>query len=358
MRWRGYTVAKKRRKKSNRTQSAPPQPRPRLEGEDRLRAKAVAVPGETAPAEHAQRSARKRKKKRRGLLGRLFGGRKKEHKRKSRGARLRAIAERKKKADRRFLAQAVLLYLLCGLMAAASFFPIAKVETRGLTHYPETEVLETFGVEPGDNMFFTTSFFGAKRLEQQYPYFEDVQVTRELPDKMIVNVTETDTVAAVGAADGGYYLIDEKGRVLEHVTASGDTPRVTGMNVGEIEIGKTLSSEEDGRVETLKTLLTGLKDAGMLDKITGYCMVDITDIYICYEGRVAVHLGTLDQLEQKLHDMDELLRNNLTPSDVKQLDLTGLPIIRLIPSDQDEVDRIMRGEFSRAQETGAEGSET
>lgn len=348
-------MAKKRRKQQNRKQSAPPQPRPRLEGEDRLRARAVPVSSDAAPAEHAQSSARRNSRKRRRGL---FGRRKKAHKRKSRGARLRAIAERKRKADRRFQVQAVLIYLICGLMAAASFFPIAKIETRGLTHYPEAEVLETFGVEPGDNMFFTTSFFGAKRLEQQYPYFEDVRITRELPDKLIVNVTETDTVAAVGAADGGYYLVDEKVRVLEHVTASGDTPRVTGMNVQEIAVGKTLSSEEDGRVATLKTLLTGLKDAGMLEKITAYCMVDITDIYICYEGRVAVHLGTLDQLEQKLHDMDELLRNNLTPSDVKQLDLTGLPIIRLIPSDQDEVDRIMRGEFSRAQETGGEGSET
>lgn len=341
-------MAKKRRKKQNRKPSAPPQPRPRPEGEDRLRAQAVPVSPE-APREHAQRSGSKRKK-RRGLLSRLFG-RKKERRRKSRGARLRAIAERKRKAERCFRMEAVLIYLVCGTMAAASFFPIAKVETRGLTHYPETEVLETFGVEPGANMFFTTSFFGAKRLEKQYPYFEDVWVTRELPDKMIVNVTETDTVAAVGAADGGYYLVDEKARVLEHVTASGDTPRVTGMNVQEIAIGKTLSSKQDGRVESLKILLTGLKDAGVLDKITGYCMMDITDIYICYEGRVAVHLGTLDQLEQKLHDMDELLRNNLSPSDVKQLDLTGLPIIRLIPSDQDEVDRIMRGEFSRAQET-------
>ena len=348
-------MAKKRRKKQNKKQSAPPQPRPRLEGEDRLRAAAVPVSSD-APREHAQSSARKRRKKRRGLLGRLFGrlfgGRKKEQKRRSRGARLRAIAERKRRAERRFKLEAVLVYLICGTMAAASFFPIARVETRGLTHYPEAEVLETFGVEPGDNMFFTTSFFGAKRLEKQYPYFEDVRVTRELPDKMIVNVTETDTVAAVGAADGGYYLVDENCRVLEHVTASGETPRVTGMNVSETVIGRTLSNEQDGRVESLKTLLTALKDAGMLEYITAYCMVDITDIYICYDGRVAVHLGTLDQLEQKLHDMEELLANNLSPSDIKKLDLTGLPIIRLIPSDQDEVDRIMRGEFSRAQEIG------
>lgn len=348
-------MAKKRRKKQNKKQSAPPQPRPRLEGEDRLRAKAVPVSAEPA-REHAQRSAKKRRKKRRGpiarVLGRLFGGRKKETKKRSRGARLRAIAERKIRAERRFKVQAVLIYLVCGTLAAASFFPIARVETRGLTHYPEAEVLEAFGVEPGDNMFFTTSFLGAKRLEKNYPYFEDVWVTRELPDKLIVNVTETGTVAAVGAADGGFYLVDEKARVLEHVTASGDTPRVTGMNVEEIAIGKTLSSENDGRVATLKTLLTGLKEADLLDKITGYCMVDITDIYICYEGRVAVHLGSLDQLEQKLHDMTELLAHNLSPSDVKQLDLTGLPIIRLIPSDQEEVDRIMRGEFSHAQETG------
>ena len=346
-------MAKKRRKKQNRKPSAPPQPRPRLEGEDRLRAKPVAVSPEPARAQ-TQRSTKKKRKKRRSLLGRifgrLFGGRKKETKKKSRGARLRAIAERKIRAERRFKIQAVLIYIICGTMAAASFFPITRVETRGLTHYPEAEVLEAFGVEPGDNMFFSTSFLGAKRLEKLYPYFEDVWVTRELPDKLIVNVTETGTVAAVGAADGGYYLVDEKARVLEHVTASGTTPRVTGMNVQEVAIGKTLSSENDGRVETLKTLLTGLKEAGLLDKITGYCMVDITDIYICYEGRVAVHLGSLDQLEQKLHDMTELLANNLSPSDVKKLDLTGLPIIRLIPSDQEEVDRIMRGEFSHVQE--------
>lgn len=342
-------MAKKRRKKQNRKQSAPLQPRPRLEGEDRLRAKAVPVSAEPVRAQ-TQRSAKKKRKKKPGLLDRLLGGRKKEPRRKSRSARLRAIAERKIRAERRFKIQAVLIYIICGTMAAASFFPIARVETRGLTHYPEAEVLEAFGVEPGDNMFFTTSFFGAKRLEKLYPYFEDVWITRELPDKLIVNVTETGTVAAVGAKDGGYYLVDEKARVLEQVTASGSTPRVTGMNVEEVAIGKTLSSENDGRVATLKTLLLALKDAGMLDKITGYCMVDITDIYICYEGRVAVHLGTLDQLEQKLHDMEELLANNLSPSDVKQLDLTGLPIIRLIPSDQEEVDRIMRGEFSHAQE--------
>lgn len=348
-------MAKKRRKKQNRKTSAPPQPRPRLEGEDRLRARPVPVSTEPA-REHAQHGGRKKRRKRRSLLGRLlgglFGGRNKEQKRKSRSARLRAIAQRKLRTERRFRIEAALLYIACGTMAAASFFPITRVETRGLTHYPEAEVLEAFGVEPGDNMFFAGSFFGAKRLEKRYPYFEDVWITRELPDKLIVNVTETDTVAAVGAKDGGYYLIDEKARVLEHVTASGDTPRVTGMNVQETEIGKTLSSKADGRVEPLKTLLTALTEAGMLDRITAYCMVDITDIYICYEGRVAVHLGTLDQLEQKLHDMAELLANNLSPSDVKQLDLTGLPIIRLIPSDQEEVDRIMRGEFSRAQETG------
>lgn len=349
-------MAKKRRKKSNRKPSAPPQPRPRLEGEDRLRAKAVPVSSDME-REHAQRQARKQarqvkqgkaKKRRRGL----FGRRKKEHKRKSRGARLRAIAERKIRAERRFRLQAVLIYLICGMLAVASFFPIDRVETRGLTHYPEKEVLAAFGVEPGDNMFFTTSFFGAKRLEKDYPYFEDVWVTRELPNKLIVNVTETDTVAAIGAEDGGYYLVDEKARVLEYATVAGLTPRVTGMTISEVAVGKTLSSEENGRVETLKTLLTGLKEAGLLDQITGYCMSDITDIYICYEGRVAVRLGTLDQLEQKLHDMAELLQNNLSPSDVKQLDLTGLPIIRLIPSDREEVDRIMRGEFSRAQETG------
>ncbi len=348
-------MAKKRRRKPNRTTSAPPQPqlRPRLEGEDRLRAKPVQVsnPAPTlrdSGTQTPREPGRRKRKKRRGLPGRFFPSGK-EHGR-TRGARLRAIADRKRKAERRFKLQAVLLYLLCGAAAAASFFPIAKVETRGLTHYPVAEVLENFGVEPGDNMFFTTSFFGAKRLEKLYPYFEDVQITRELPDKLIVNVTETDTVAAVGAADGGYYLVDENCRVLEQVNASGETPRVTGMSIQEAEIGKVLASETDGRVATLKTLLNGLQSAGLLDKITSYCVVDITDIYICYEGRVAVHLGTLDQLEQKLHDMDELLTSALSPSDVKQLDLTGLPVIRLIPSDQDEVDRIMRGEFSHAQE--------
>lgn len=355
-------MAKKRRKKQN---TAPPQPRPRLEGMDRLTGHPSGTPAprprpeEQRPAAGQQRPAQTdrpagaaapgtaRRKRRRGLFGRA----KKEPARRSRGERLRAIATRKKRAERRFLIQAAALYLACAIVAGASFFPIARVEVRGLTHYPLADVLATFGVEPGENMFFCPSMWGARKLAKEYPYFEKVRITRTMPDTLVINVTETETVAAVGSAEGGYYLVDENARVLESVTASGETPRVAGMSVKEAEIGKNLSSGADGRVNTLKTLLTALKDAGLLDTITGYCMVDLSDIYICYEGRVAVRLGTIESLEQKLHDMDELLTNNLSPSDVKKLDLTGLPVIRLIPSTQDEVDRIMQGEFSRASDT-------
>ena len=381
-------ASKRKKKKRSAAQSAPPRPRlegmdrltgrpsgqPRPEGADRLTGPSAgtprpsAQPGVTvrmggqapqapqpgqsaapapgqAPAQQPQAPAKKRR--RRGLFGR------RKPRRRSRGERLRAIARRKKNAGRRFRLYAVGVYLLCALLAAASFFPIGQVEIRGLTHYPAADVRETFGVEPGENMFFCMSAAGAQRLRRTYPYFESVRITRTLPDTLVINVVETDTVAAVGVQSGGYYLVDEKARVLEQATASGETPRVTGMNVAETEIGKTLSNDADGRVSTLKTLLTTLKEVGMLDKITSYCLVDLTDIYICYEGRVAVRLGTVDNLEQKLHDMDQLLEANLSPTDVKKLDLTGLPTIRLIPSNQDEVDQLMRGEFSRAGQTAA-----
>ena len=214
-------MAKKRRKKQN---TAPP-PRPRLEGMDRLTGQQRSA--QTGRSIGAAAPGTVRRKRRRGL----FGRRKKDPARRSRGERLRAIATRKKRAERRFLIQAAALYLACAIVAGASFFPIARVEVRGLTHYPLADVLATFGVEPGENMFFCPSMWGARRLAKEYPYFEKVRITRTMPDTLVINVTETETVAAVGSAEGGYYLVDENARVLESVTASGETPRVAGMSV-------------------------------------------------------------------------------------------------------------------------------
>lgn len=270
--------------------------------------------------------------------------------RRSRGERLRKIIRHKQWKERRFRIFAVLLYLLCGLLAAASFFPIETVEVRGVTHYPRTDILETFGIQPGDNLFFCRSFSGAKRLKEQYPYFESVKVKRNPPNKLVVEVVETEPIAAIQNTAGGYFLIDSKARVLEDAVAPGTVAPINGFFLEEAEVGKNISNEVDGRIATLKILLETLETTGILEQITGYCLNDPSDLYICYQDRVAVRLGTVDLLEQKLYDMIVLLENNLSPTDYKQLDLTGLPTIRLIPSDDEEVARIMRGEFSRAQE--------
>ena len=261
---------------------------------------------------------------------------------------LRKIVRRKERRARLTRIIAVLLSLVCGVLALTAFFHVEQLEIVGLTRYDTQDVLNTFGIEKGDNMFFCDSMRGQKRLLAQYPYFESVSVERDLPSRMVVTVKEAQPIAAVNSTQGGWFVLDKDCRVLERTDQEGakGAAEVLGLRTPGAEPGQTLPAEDPDVLEALKTLANGLDKIGLGGKATLYNLQDLDSIWFLYEERFAVCVGDTKNLDHKLAILQALVTGDqFSPSDKGSINLAlGDRAITNTSLSAGEVEKTARGQ--------------
>ena len=280
-----------------------------------------------------------------GVTQRPLGGGRTGH---DRVQHLRKIVRRKERRARLTKIIAVLLSLVCGVLALTAFFRVEQLEIVGLTRYDTQDVLNTFGIEKGDNLFFCDSMRGQKRLLAQYPYFESVSVERDLPSRMVVTVKEAQPIAAVNSTQGGWFVLDKDCRVLERTDQEGakDAAEVLGLRTPGAEPGQTLPAEDPDVLEALKTLANGLDKVGLGGKATLYNLQDLDSIWFLYEKRFAVCVGNTKNLDHKLAILQALVTGDqFSPSDKGSINLAlGDRAITNTSLSAGEVEKTARGQ--------------
>ena len=280
-----------------------------------------------------------------GVTQRPLGGGRTGH---DRVQHLRKIVRRKERRARLTKIIAVLLSLVCGVLALTAFFRVEQLEIVGLTRYETQDVLNTFGIEKGDNLFFCDSMRGQKRLLAQYPYFESVSVERDLPSRMVVTVKEAQPIAAVNSTQGGWFVLDKDCRVLERTDQEGakDAAEVLGLRTPGAEPGQTLPAEDPDVLEALKTLANGLDKVGLGGKATLYNLQDLDSIWFLYEKRFAVCVGNTKNLDHKLAILQALVTGDqFSPSDKGSINLAlGDRAITNTSLSAGEVEKTARGQ--------------
>lgn len=261
---------------------------------------------------------------------------------------LRKIVRRKERRARLTKIIAVLLSLVCGVLALTAFFRVEQLEIMGLTRYDTQDVLNTFGIKQGDNLFFCDSLRGQKRLLAQYPYFESVSVERDLPSRIVVTVKEAQPIAAVNSTQGGWFVLDKDCRVLERTDQEGakDAAEVLGLRTPGAEPGQTLPAEDPDVLEALKTLANGLDKVGLGGKATLYNLQDLDSIWFLYEERFAVCVGNTKNLDHKLAILQALVTGDqFSPSDKGSINLAlGDRAITNTSLSAGEVEKTARGQ--------------
>jgi len=280
-----------------------------------------------------------------GVTQRPLGGGRTGH---DRVQHLRKIVRRKERRARLAKIIAVLLSLVCGVLALTAFFRVEQLEIVGLTRYDTQDVLNTFGIKQGDNLFFCDSLRGQKRLLAQYPYFESVSVERDLPSRMVVTVKEAQPIAAVNSTQGGWFVLDKDCRVLERTDQEGakDAAEVLGLRTPGAEPGQTLPAEDPDVLEALKTLANGLDKVGLGGKATLYNLQDLDSIWFLYEKRFAVCVGNTKNLDHKLAILQALVTGDqFSPSDKGSINLAlGDRAITNTSLSAGEVEKTARGQ--------------
>ncbi len=186
------------------------------------------------------------------------------------------------------------------------FFRVSEIEVVGASYYTAEEIIDASGIEAGDNLFFINRFNAYSRIYAKLPYISGVAISRSLPNRVVIEVTEGRAIACV-RNEGDYWLIDESCKILDSVDAADaqSVINVTGLTPASPVVGETLTAETgDGTVvQFLADVLSAMSNLGIDGDVTYIDMTNVTDPTFDYLGRFTVKLGRDDSVQYKLELM-------------------------------------------------------
>ena len=194
----------------------------------------------------------------------------------------------------------ILLYLLGYL----PFFQVDEIGVEGNQALTSEKAVSLSGIQSGENFFFVNTLAAEKRLRVN-PFVEQVKIRRALPNKLTIVVTERKAIGYIVTSDG-YAQVDQEGRLLaiQQTLSNYNLPVISGVEFSELPtIGGFIKNEK------LKQALEILQecDETLLSNIAELNVGQEYYILAYTNQKLEVRLGGLDQIEQRLQDLDQIL---------------------------------------------------
>lgn len=194
-----------------------------------------------------------------------------------------------------FAPVAFVLICVSLILAMSIFFKVNAIEVVGNTRYTAEEVIQASGIDTGDNLFFVNRISAGSRIRTRLPYIQEATIDRQLPDKVVITVTESQSIACV-ASGTGLWLIDRECKLMGTVSQedSAGFILVTGLEPIDPEVGNKVEPgvEDSGKVAYLTEILTEIEVRGLDDKISNLDITSVANPTFEYDGRFLVKLGS------------------------------------------------------------------
>ena len=194
----------------------------------------------------------------------------------------------------------LLLFLISGLPV----FQVKTITVNGNHALSTDKIITISGFSEGDNLF-RISTGKAKQQLKNNPFVERVRIRRVLPDELLIEVTERPSVGYIVTSDG-YIQVDGDGRLLaiQQSLSNYRLPVISGVGLDELpELGGLIQNEK------LKQALEILQncDAALLNNIAELNVGQDYYILLYTNQQLEVRLGGLDNIEQRLKDLNKIL---------------------------------------------------
>ena len=226
-------------------------------------------------------------------------------------------------------ALSVVLTAVVIVIALTLFFKVDQVIVSGNSRYTQEEIVAVSGVEQGDNLILLNKYQIARRIYTELPYITNVRVNRNLPDHLLVEVTETKVSLALESG-GAWWLLSESGKVLD--VTDGDVEGyllLRGVAAEGIAVGEQLRLAEGTlSAERLLELVACLSERDMLEQADWVDASDEEILRIGYDGRLEVEL---------YYNADFDFKVNCLRSVVGQLEPNETGTIRMTMEDETDV---------------------
>ena len=191
-------------------------------------------------------------------------------------------------------------------LVQCAYFNATKIDVSGNRHISREEVLDILELEKGVNILSVNLPVSRKRLLAQ-PWVRDVEISREIPSRIIIRVTEHTPMALVALGQG--YLINTEGLIFKKAeeTDKKAYPLISGLEITDFrESGKAKSTAFEAALEVLQ--MGRRPDSILPNRVIGEIRVD-REIGVTVRtkgpGRV-IHLGYRDY-DRKYKHLEQVL---------------------------------------------------
>ncbi len=219
--------------------------------------------------------------------------------------RERQIKIRKRRLKIIFVFFLVILLITGVILSLTVLFPIKNITASGSLVYKPAQIINSCGVEIGDNLFRLNQEKILNTLRKKLPFVESVELKRKLPDKIELKITDAKEYACY-QYKGKYYTVSQDGWVLEKYD---ERPENVLLILCENVVCKKGSQVEmgEGANHAMAQELIDLLNENKI--MANY--VDITvlsSLKAKVENRFVVNFGTATDLEYKMRHLKSMLK--------------------------------------------------
>lgn len=237
--------------------------------------------------------------------------------------------ERKRVVKRRKLLAAMggvfLALIVVMILCLTVFFRIDTIEVTGASRYSSSQIIEASEIHKGKNLFTLNTGNAGRQVLKALPYVNTISVTRHLPGKIVLEVTDITVVGAVKTGDG-YVIIGTNGKMLERVDKLPENcPVLKGATLTKTELGETIEYGSEQQKEALDAFSKALQD-GEIDKITAIDISDLFNVKATYDNRIQLEFGSPSDMELKFRFAKTILDSEkISDTQKGTLDLSLVP---------------------------------
>lgn len=217
-----------------------------------------------------------------------------------------AQRRQEKKRTRRTVFYVLLLLFISAIFLAvcvAVFLNVETININGLQKYTYDDVIEHIPIEIGDNIYS----FDAEEIEalitEALPYVGSVEIKRDLPTSIEVNIIEKEPYFAAELA-GDTYILSSDLKVLEKLpdtsVENSDLTVLTLKSVRRCIVGADLEFVDERTYDAVITLYNSFEANYIETKIKKVDVRSRFDLYVDYDGRFEVYLGDTDNIDIKI----------------------------------------------------------
>lgn len=225
----------------------------------------------------------------------------------------------KQRKIRRILNYILIMVIILAIGITLSLTVLFKTETiqvEGNKYYDNNTIIELAGVSKGDNIFVASMLGNEDAISNKLPYVKKANIKFHIPDSVVIEITH-ETPRFALKTDAGYYILNEKGRILEKTDKRPKNLILIKVNsIKSAEIGKVLQFKKDNITDAMNTIAQVISEKGYKD-ISEIDVRKISNLAITYDNRILIKIGMPQDIEYKLRTAFTIINEKLDPNNAK-----------------------------------------